>query len=1125
MRIQVKDFEEGLLKRVSPEDLPKSSLVKSYDVSIYNQLGAIETRRGRERTFDVTFPGTVDLKYTKLSSNNKLFIKADTVLYKGIRPIKQSLSSNRMDFTEFSNWLLMCDGENTLKYRDSMELSWLVSCCFSFEEAGLPSGWTTHQSAIPFRVSHDLRACTYEWERVEIDGGVSLSASGVFYTTNCDLGGSNEAGTAPDANMLLHFDASLSDAIADRTASAVGDAAISSTQRKFGAKSLRLDGDGDYLTVADSGDWALGTGALTIDFWFFIPTASSNVEHCLFSQISAVGGYALWYNDQTSRFHFWCATTTEIMSKSFTYVISKGSWYHVALIRGWGNLIDQWAICVNGSSQAVWTNSIGMPDLEALLRIGSIDAATDGTLQDYSFTPHSLTYVDLEAKTGQTKFGDCSIGEVEDFGEQDWSYVSFPQDSAIKLAAAFTVDVWLRVGSGVDSELGMRFIWSSEGDFTDNPDDWPSTGEQIMVFFGPESSGPNRFVLSSYEMGVGFHFDHDHTFDSEDYSDAWHHLMVCRVGDSFGFYIDGVQKSFYSSDLTWQPDAVEGHRIMAEQGIINTKRDIHYDEYRWHSGNPFAADPNIGLSDTISVPEGRHDVDEQTLVLIRPTTMDSNIFLDEFRWKKGAARWIENFDVPTEADLGGEDSEGAETIAASNSLAGDMAVPLGMDASDTAVSAATGVAGDLTGDYYYKVTFGNEDSFESNPCPISDVVQPDSDKVDLTDIPQSNNPQVIERHIYRTEAGGGTFYYLTTIEDNYTTTYTDNTVDSDLSYVVETNHDAPPALQTIHSHSSRIFGVSSEYPNKLVWCNAWDEMEYFDINNYEPFGSQSEDIKKLSTLSGILIVIQRSKIWLFDTRTYPEYNWVKSETAMIKGVLSAAAAVKIGAVILCLDAEGGYVFDGQKGRDITQSVSAIFDFDGSDNDLMDESRLENLAVGHFKDYLLLSYSTGIAGSLGGINDRTIVYNRRAERVEQIMRMGFSSFSTNLEDKICYAAGYDGYIYKIFSTLQDIGNDITWQIQTKDFSGEIGPELALKEASFFWIDCNPNGNSIVVNTYMDDVAVGGQAITGDSRKVVSFRLSDKQFYRISFNIVGSGNQQIYRIAFEADPIEGQSEIQG
>jgi len=39
-------------------------------------------------------------------------------------------------------------------------------------------------------------------------------------------------------------------------------------EKKFGATSIRLDGTGDYLTVADSTDWDFGNGIFTIDFWF-----------------------------------------------------------------------------------------------------------------------------------------------------------------------------------------------------------------------------------------------------------------------------------------------------------------------------------------------------------------------------------------------------------------------------------------------------------------------------------------------------------------------------------------------------------------------------------------------------------------------------------------------------------------------------------------------------------------------------------------------------------------------------------------------------------------------------------------------------------------------------------------
>ena len=102
------------------------------------------------------------------------------------------------------------------------------------------------------------------------------------------------------------------------------------------------------------------------------------------------------------------------------------------------------------------------------------------------------------------------------------------------------------------------------------------------------------------------------------------------------------------------------------------------------------------------------------------------------------------------------------------------------------VSSASGV---LNGAYAYLVVWltGNVDGlgtihWSGNHTAAgtqSAVVNPADNAVDLSAI-AIGPAGVVARALYRTKAGGSTFYYLDTIDDNVTTDYTDNTADSGL---------------------------------------------------------------------------------------------------------------------------------------------------------------------------------------------------------------------------------------------------------------------------------------------------------------------------------------------------------
>lgn len=88
------------------------------------------------------------------------------------------------------------------------------------------------------------------------------------------------------------------------------------------------------------------------------------------------------------------------------------------------------------------------------------------------------------------------------------------------------------------------------------------------------------------------------------------------------------------------------------------------------------------------------------------------------------------------------------------------------------------------GDYLYKITLvtaegETELGTASGGVTVADYTA--NGKVALSNIPTGTAGRCTARKIYRTKAGGSTYYYVATIADNSTTTYTDNTADTSLT--------------------------------------------------------------------------------------------------------------------------------------------------------------------------------------------------------------------------------------------------------------------------------------------------------------------------------------------------------
>ena len=100
--------------------------------------------------------------------------------------------------------------------------------------------------------------------------------------------------------------------------------------------------------------------------------------------------------------------------------------------------------------------------------------------------------------------------------------------------------------------------------------------------------------------------------------------------------------------------------------------------------------------------------------------------------------------------------------------------------------AVNATAGNLNGTYYYSVSFVSPYG-ETDGSPASSAVSPVSQQVNLTAIQTSTDSSVTARNIYRTPAGAADpvlSKFVATINDNTTTTYTDNLLDASLGVAV-----------------------------------------------------------------------------------------------------------------------------------------------------------------------------------------------------------------------------------------------------------------------------------------------------------------------------------------------------
>lgn len=124
------------------------------------------------------------------------------------------------------------------------------------------------------------------------------------------------------------------------------------------------------------------------------------------------------------------------------------------------------------------------------------------------------------------------------------------------------------------------------------------------------------------------------------------------------------------------------------------------------------------------------------------------------------------------------------------------------------IAGSVGSAGNVdVGAHKYVVTFVTANG-ETEPSPSITVTPGVASQISLSSIPLGPGT-VNARKLYRTKVGGSTYYLLTTIGDNTTTVYTDNTADANLGVTnpPPTNFAFEGAVQALSSVGANNFKV------------------------------------------------------------------------------------------------------------------------------------------------------------------------------------------------------------------------------------------------------------------------------------------------------------------------------
>lgn len=345
------------------------------------------------------------------------------------------------------------------------------------------------------------------------------------------------------------------------------------------------------------------------------------------------------------------------------------------------------------------------------------------------------------------------------------------------------------------------------------------------------------------------------------------------------------------------------------------------------------------------------------------------------------------------------------------------------------------VAGNLTGTYWYRETYVTADGWESDSSVISDLVTVTAKKVNLTLLPVPGSARIASKKIYRLGGTSAEWRLLTILYDASTTTYTDNTLDTDMGDLQDQVEGYPYIPKTICVHDKAVIIANltdldgTQYPcgvmvSKEESVDIYDHLDFFEI---EPdFGAA---IKWIISALDFVYVGKNDSVWKFDPKD------LSLPPRCVSRVYGGA-----GPLAACAGENELYFLDVGK--------AGVVSFNGSFTEVISDSSIargtsvknyiENIPAAYLSTCWMLYYNQFVLLGIPQTGDTspTLILAYYVPKRFWFVISGWNArcgYSENIAGVNTLHLGHStaGFVYNGFSGDDDAGTDITSIIQTAD----------------------------------------------------------------------------------------------
>jgi len=379
---------------------------------------------------------------------------------------------------------------------------------------------------------------------------------------------------------------------------------------------------------------------------------------------------------------------------------------------------------------------------------------------------------------------------------------------------------------------------------------------------------------------------------------------------------------------------------------------------------------------------------------------------------------------------------------------GENCYECGIDPPETTMSAADSASsGDVSpGTYRYKYTFYDPGTAaESGPSGyVEHTIADPKTAIDLSGISYSDAPTDrgvnMKAKIFRTEASGGTYYYVTTLESGVAT-YTDITSDAELSYeVITKSNNKPPPFTDMCVYKGQLIGIGD--PDNPSQARFSGLITNKGPENWPPLALVNVDSNDGSKLERVMVLGDNLIVWK-TTKMFRFVGGAWTET-VLPAIRPVRSSLGTPAPWSLVNANGVAIYMSRMGSDL-----GVFMYDNNLVKLVSQKitpEFDNIPPSAVKS-ACASYSDGKyrisvrdTRERGIYNNKVYEYDVASDSWWPLTRLYVNCWSNWIGDRdrgeLYFGASDGAYVNRYGSVARDPGfATIPFLYRTKNYSSE------------------------------------------------------------------------------------------